>query len=332
MKKGTRAKKKVKTAKKKGKRNTGVTLEKTVARIQQMMDPNSKVTHNEKLVDRLGNTRQYDVVIRGSFGGRDVLGVIECKDHNRKKGPSAVDAFANNTDNLIVNFRLMVARKGFTDQALKIAAHKGIGCLSLLPSDPKQVGFGIGETWYGRLYEWGESFLTIYPEDEASELPDHFATNTVKWKGQPVIDWFSREFFTTFNLRKETGDYTLAVSFDTSINIEVEGGEFRVKTLSCTAKRNCTIKKKFVTWSGDAFYDWQSRKFTIPPKGILVGSAIDTTLGDWDDFDGDIPEPGEGVSFVRMTFDCFKACKIPEDEVPNLNSVITSRGAFFKEA
>ncbi len=65
---------KKKSVKKASVKNTGVSFEKAVARIQQMMDPDSNVTHNEKLTDRARNTRQYDVVIRGRFGGRDVLG------------------------------------------------------------------------------------------------------------------------------------------------------------------------------------------------------------------------------------------------------------------
>jgi hypothetical protein len=81
----------------------GIGLEKIVARIQQMMDPNSTVTHNEVLEDRVGNSRQYDVVIRGRFGGRPVLGVMECKDHSRKKGPDAVEAFAKKSENLGAN-------------------------------------------------------------------------------------------------------------------------------------------------------------------------------------------------------------------------------------
>jgi hypothetical protein len=48
----------------------GVGLEKVVARIQQMMDRNSTVTHNEWLVDRIGLRRQYDVVVRGQFAGQ----------------------------------------------------------------------------------------------------------------------------------------------------------------------------------------------------------------------------------------------------------------------
>ena len=314
------------TTKKENKKNTGVSLEKTVARIQQMMDPKSKVTHNERLVDRVGNSRQYDVVIRGRFGGRDVLGVIECKDHKRKKGPDAVEAFAKKTENLNANFRLIVSRRGFTDQALRLARHEGIGCLSLLPHDPKQVGFGIGDTWYGRLYKWGKAYLTVYLADEAADLPEHFESHSVKWNGQPVIEWFEKEFFTTYSLQKQTGDHTLVVQFDGVTSIEVGGQEYNVKGLACTATRLCQPKKQWVTWSGDAFYDWESRRFTVPPKGIIVGSRIDTTLSEWDDFDGVIPEPGKGdpPCFLRMIWDCFESRQIP-GQVVNLDSIVAGR-------
>src|ERR1700694_2881048 len=114
-------------AKKDGKKtqkvHPGIALEKAVARIQQMMDANSTVHHNETLEDRVGNKRQFDVVIRGQFGGRPILGVIECKDHNRKKGPADVEAFAKKSENLGANLRLMVSKKGFPKQALKLAKH-----------------------------------------------------------------------------------------------------------------------------------------------------------------------------------------------------------------
>ena len=325
MQRGKITKKKA-VRKKVSKKNTGVSLEKTVARIEQMMDPESKVTHNEKLVDRVGNTRQYDVVIREHFGGREVLGVIERKDHKRKKGPDDVEAFAKKTENLNANFRLMVSRRGFTDQALKLATHEGIGCLSLLPHDPKQVGFGIGDTWYGRLYKWGKAYLTIYPADEAAKLPDHFESRSVKWNGQSVIEWFEKEFFTTYSLQKQTGDHTFVVQFDRLRCIEIEGEEYDVKGLACTGTRLCQPKKQWITWSGDAFYDWQSGHFSVPPKGIIVGSWIDTTLREWDDWDGVIPEPGKGEppGFVRMIWDCFESRQVP-DQVVKLDSIIAGR-------
>lgn len=81
-----KSKKKDKSKELDPKKLPGVSLELAVANIQKMMDPNSTVTHDEKLKDRVGNIRQYDVVIRGQFGGRQVLGVIECKDHRRGSG------------------------------------------------------------------------------------------------------------------------------------------------------------------------------------------------------------------------------------------------------
>ncbi len=55
------------TKRKRKRDRTGRTLENAVARIEQMLDPNSKVTQNERLADRAGNKREYDVVIRGQF-------------------------------------------------------------------------------------------------------------------------------------------------------------------------------------------------------------------------------------------------------------------------
>ncbi|MCH8964680.1 MAG: restriction endonuclease, partial [Planctomycetes bacterium] len=137
-------------------------LEKAVARIQQLLDPNSTVTHDEILADRIGNKRQYDVIIRGRFGGRPILGVIECKDHARKKGPGAIEAFAKKTEHVRANLRAMVSTRGFTKQALKLAEHENIGCLSLIPNDTENVGFSIGDMWYGVIKKWVNVRLCIH--------------------------------------------------------------------------------------------------------------------------------------------------------------------------
>jgi hypothetical protein len=63
-----------------GKDKTGKSLEEIVGRIQQMMDPQSVVTYRQRIRNRLNNLREFDVVIRGQFGGYPMLGVIECKD------------------------------------------------------------------------------------------------------------------------------------------------------------------------------------------------------------------------------------------------------------
>ena len=299
----------------------GIGLEKVVARIQQMMDPNSTVTHNEVLEDRVGNRRQYDIVIRGQFGGRPVLGVMECKDHNRKKGPETVEAFSKKTENLGANLRIIVSRSGFTKQALKLAKHENIGCLSLLPEDSAQVGFSIGDMRYGVVRMWVDVRLIVHFAVSPAPI-GAFDSKTIKWDKKQVGLWFLRELFTTRSAETVEGEHTITVKFKEARNIEIEGKEYPVIGLSCVATRICRNKKKWVSWSGDAFYDWHTGKFTVPPNGTIVGSAIETDWSVWPDFDGKLPDfsnksyPG----FMHAIIHFNQKWDISQDpEVPDLN-------------
>jgi hypothetical protein len=288
-----------------------------------MMDPNSSVSHNEKLQDRVGNTRQYDVVVRGRFGGRDVLGVIECKDHKRRKGPDAVEAFAKKTENLGANLRIIVSKKGFTKQALRLAKDESIGCLSLLPSNLEQVGFSIGDMWYGVIRKWINIRLTIYFALPSSPVPT-FDPKTVKWQGKPVVLWFFKQLFTTYGEETKPGEFTLTLQFDTTRNLEVEGNEFPVSGISCTALRVYQKKRKWVSWSGDAFYDWHTSQVTIPSKGTVVGSPVEADLHAWSDYEGDIPKPSDPFpsGFMRAVLYSGQKWDATQDsEVPDLKSL-----------
>jgi len=303
IKKKTSASTKIAASKKKTykkKISHGISLEKIVCRIQQMMDKNSTVTHNELLEDRVGNKRQYDVVIRGKFGGRPVLGVIECKDHSRKKGPDAIEAFSKKTENLGANLRIMVSKKGFTKQALKLAKHENIGCLSLLPSNPELVGFSIGDMWYGVIRIWTNMRLIIHLAGEKAPIKT-FNSSTVKWKGKKIVNWFIKEFYTTHGEETKQGDHVLKLDFSKPRNIEIEGKNYPVIGISCRATRIHQNKRKWVHWSGDAFVDWHTGKMTIPPKGMVVGSAIERGVDLLSGnhrcaFVGKLGRGGEGVS------------------------------------
>ncbi len=52
----------------------GIGFEKAVAVIQEQIDPTSSVYHNEKIIDRLGHARQFDIVIRGTFANNCAAG------------------------------------------------------------------------------------------------------------------------------------------------------------------------------------------------------------------------------------------------------------------
>ena len=113
---------------------SGKSLETAVARIQQLLDPGSVVTHGEWIADRLGTRRQFDVVVRGTAMGRDYLGVIEFKDWRHKVGTPEVEAFAAKAKGVNANIVLMVSYKGFSEPGLTLARFDGVGTLSLLAS------------------------------------------------------------------------------------------------------------------------------------------------------------------------------------------------------
>jgi Restriction endonuclease len=268
----------------------GLTFELIVARLQQMLDPSSSVTHNEKIVDRVGIERQYDVVIRGHFGGRSMLGVIECKDHSRKKSPDAIEAFAKKCENVGANLRIIVSKNGFTEKALRLAKHENIGCLSLLQNDSDHIGFSVGDMWYGILRRWTDISLMIHFDLPTSPITN-FDANTVKWEGKPVGNWFMKQLLTKFIDRTEPGKFEFTAKFDTVRYIEIESREWPVSAITCSATQVHQKKRTWVKWSGDAFLDWHTKQLTVPPLGTISASFVSTDLSTWPDYDGEIPDP-----------------------------------------
>jgi hypothetical protein len=92
--------------------------------------------------------------------------------------------------------RLIVSRKGFTEQALSLATHEGIGCLSLLPDDPAQCGFSVGEMWYGMIRVWRDVYLSIQFASPNAPIAT-FDSEGVRSAGKSVMLWFLKELFTT---------------------------------------------------------------------------------------------------------------------------------------
>jgi hypothetical protein len=292
-------------------------LEKAVARVQEMLDPNSEVTHNEVLHDRLGNKRQFDVIIRGTFGGHPVLGAVECKDHNRKKNPDVVEAFAKKCENLGAHLKIIVSRLGFTKQALKLARHENILCLSLLPADYGQTGLKLTVTSHAQIWEWIDIKLALEDADIPADLGEYTAHDVILGD-QPVLNLFLKELATTHVKEKTLGVLKRVIEFATPVDLEINGKRFKTQQVRFRATRACGHKRKELQLFGDGVYDWQNDKWTFLKGGQVFGSEWKGDYSDWEDYDGTIlPDSSEpfGILVVLYRLPRVPPGIIPENEL-----------------
>lgn len=300
-----------------GKDRTGKSLEQAVGRIQQMMDPGSVVTYRERIPNRLGISREFDVVVRGRFGGHSMLGVIECKDWNRKVGTPEVDAFVTKSSDIHANFRLIVSKKSFTETALRQAKDAGVGVFSLLPDDPAGAGFSVGVLWYARVYQWDQIRAHLRFHGPAAE-PGSYKGQEALYLGKPVINWFLKELSTTYANVTTTGPFALNAKFDSPVSLTIQNRSYAVSEITVSAERVCRKKSRFMQMTGDAFYDWQTKTLSVPATGSVTLHGFRSDLSDWEDYNGDIPQTNP----YQLVIDRFWGCiDLDTADVPDLSNI-----------
>lgn len=278
---------------------SGKTLEKAVARIQQMLDPASAVTHDEWIIDRLGIRRQFDVVVRGTAMGREYLGVIECKDWRDKIGTPEVEAFVAKARSVNAQIVLMVSYKGFSEPGLKLARFEGVGTLSLLPNDPLDAGFSVGFCAYALRYEWGDLNITISsPRGQNISKPTDI--RSLALEGRRVLDWFMKELVTHHS--DATAPVRLEVKFKHPVTLSSDNGTHPVTGIFVTANRICKKKRGMVQATGDAMWDWQSERIAWPIGGALDFECSSDMVAAWDDYVGEIPAREQFLGFIFEEF------------------------------
>lgn len=262
----------------------GIGFERLVYDIQQKIDPKSEVTHNEVITDRLGQRRQFDVVIRGTFAGQKVLGVIECKDQKKKVGVPQIEAFVTKAADVNANFKIYVSKTGFFESALNKARHYGIQTLSLIPGDKEKTGFMVGQNWYAELYNWGLISLQLNYVDGPDGKPP-FDVTSVRIKGSRVLDWFTNYLLENHPSETEAGWIVgLAIDFSEPQDVDLGSGvTVKCSGLELHAERVMQLKKKFVGITGTGFYDWQAKTATFAQGSEIASSAVTTDFNAWED-------------------------------------------------
>lgn len=258
----------------------GKEFEQAVAKVQSMFDSVSEITTNEKLVDRLGQSREFDVVVRTRSSGFDLLGVIECKDLKRKVDIQVVDAFQSKASDALAHFKVIVSKSGFTKNAIERARFHGIGTLSLLPGDADDfdIGLHVGVKIY-----WIDQ-LTIQVLQSHENINIEFSPDDVLISGKKVIDWYKNYILDNYQPSEEIGEIMgVEVIFDDEHEVVINGKTFLCNGFHFSANRNMIEKSKKINIAGSGFYDWQENKIKCHDQSSISLSGIDLDFHNWPD-------------------------------------------------
>jgi hypothetical protein len=261
----------------------GIAFEKVVAAIQAQIDPSATVSHNEFLTDRLGQRRQFDVVVRGTFAGQQMVGIIECKDLRGKVDTPAIDAFVTKAQDINANFKVIVSRRGFSKPALAKCVHYGVQALSLVDNDPANRQLFIGTRWEADVIRWARLALTLHFVDEPAQ-PVHFDAGQVTIAGKKVVDWF------TNYLIDNSGDVSgfgwvmiVKGTFDKPQTVTVrEGEQYECSAITFSAERICQKLERYVGISGTGFFNWLEQKVTFPLGAQIRTDGVPMDFAEWE--------------------------------------------------
>jgi Restriction endonuclease len=261
---------------------SGESFEKLIAKIQAKIDPSASVSHNEFIVDRLGQRRQFDVVIRGKFAGRAILGIFECKDLRRKVGTPEVDAFNTKAQDANANFKIIASRSGFSKPAVDKARHYGIGLVSLLDPDILKEDVPIGDWWTARVYRWGRIGIQARPTSNVDSLVEVMPEKLL-FKGLRVLDWFQNYLLKVGHEDKTLGWVEgFQLQFNPPVMLEVQGGDsFLCSAIDFFAERECSEYERFVPVTAEALVDWHTQAATIPPGTTISTQSVTADLHSW---------------------------------------------------
>lgn len=259
----------------------GVAFERVVAEIQAQFDPSAQITHNEHLTDRLGQSRQFDVVIRGTVAGHQVLGVIECKDLSRKVGTPEVDAFVTKASDVNANLRILISKNGFSGPALEKCKHYGIRALSLFDDLPAGRFFAVGARWEADIFAWSEIRCTVIWADE--DPPGPYTLEGLTADGTRLLDSLTNYLLKHHDDLNTEGWLRIDTVFNAPRLLQLDDGFSALATgVHFDVQRICQRYKLTTKLGGRGYFDWQTRQASFPPGADLCLGAVSGDFSQWD--------------------------------------------------
>jgi len=241
------------------------------------------------------------------MAGRDLLGVVECKDLAGRVGSPAVDAFITKSREVRANIAILASRRGFTKPALEQARMHGIGTVSLnSPAPDVSVGFQVGVCAFATRYRWTKSRVKVH-SPQPIQLGHPLVATEISLDGESVFDWFQKELVKSHLREPRVGWHRIAVSFYALHELNCSGVPILTDSIRFEALREREVRSKWLPMFGDAVVDWSASdgataRMTLPPGATLTSATIDTQLEDWLVHDGDPPPMNREVFDMRLEF------------------------------
>ncbi|KAA8782525.1 restriction endonuclease [Paenibacillus amylolyticus] len=270
-----------------GKGKQGTAFEVAVMDIQKLIDPNSNVSHDEKIIDKYGHPRQFDVVIRGELGGRKLLGVIECKDWKAKVDLPVVDAFITKMRDINANFGMIFSNSGFTRTAIEKCAKNDIGVKSLLQNDNLVTKVKIKYHVYLKCYDWRGFKVRIFGSGPVNWDPEN-TINDMFIGEQNLLEWFQYHLDSMPYLDVE-GPYEKEVEFSFPQVIQVRGHSVVVQRIVFMATRVMQLRHTDTDIKGNGVFDWNENSMSFP-ENWMIDMKVPDDPSQWEEYNGPIRE------------------------------------------
>jgi restriction endonuclease len=263
----------------------GEKFERAVAATLSLFTDQASVQHSERLVDRLGDSREFDVVIRGTLTGLPILAVVECRDKKRPANVSEIEAFIQKSRDVYANLAIFASASGFTKKALRKADHGGVTAISLM-GESWQGGFRLLRTLYGRQVIWEPiSFQVraavpfIFPPPTSST----FNEIRVDVEGRNLAAWVRSELDEQSNLLAEQPTrFVRGIEFSSTKIVRIGECECRLNGIRFETSGRIQWLKHIYAAKGEGYIDFARGYWCIPANAWFCAAECPTDPAKWE--------------------------------------------------
>jgi hypothetical protein len=256
--------------------NNGKAFENAVAELHKLFGEESKISQNVIIEDTYGIKREFDIVLKAKVNNYDILGLVECKDNNRKVSIQVVDAFAKKCESVNANFKVIFSKKGFSNNAVKLAEKYGIKAHSLVDNEKSDLSIKVFWLLYGRIMKY--RFL-VGEIDTAKDInnSEPLPFNEIFFRKRSLFELVCQNLVKHYGGSHEIkpGRYQVSVEVedDNRRYVTIKNKRYLLKKCNYTIEVECDLRKKKLPLEVKGIFDWHIKKMHLPPVENNMATA-----------------------------------------------------------